>query len=469
MKTKRTGAATAVKTVTLTLGLTGAVMGSGLAAADTSNYGNYGFDVNDKVLNDSVYYSIGGGNVIAGPASRRTPNSIGMGVSWNANLMCGNFDLGATVQNQLNGVTNGFKSLMSDVVNAATSAVASLPAMIIQRSNPQLYDLLQNGVLQGKLSFDSAKLTCENMAKDMTDVVMGGSFMQQAQTEAYRSAAASTADAVAAKEQAESTGGNDGITWVGGTKKGGSGQSPIKVVHDTVVAGANVLTNRTETDEGTFSTSGSSEACAGGAMCKVWSSPAELANDVVKVLGEREVRTCDSCEQVSGTAGTGLIPMVAEAQESIVDTLAGLANGSLKITSDNLAKVSGGELLQVSRSVIDALKDDPDRPLLVQRLSGELALSRVLDKALLMRRTLVAGASIPEIQNAKEAAALVNSSLDQLDREISTLKQEMEIRSMLAKNTALTTLGRKKAAEAGSNGVDNVPEKTKLPNLYTGE
>ena len=467
VRIKRAGAVQAVKTVTLAVGLAGAVIGSSLAVAETSsNYGNYGFDVNDKVLNDSVYYSIGGGNVIAGPASRREPNSIGLGVGWNANLMCGNFDLGATVQNQLNGVTNGFKSLMSNVINAATGAVASLPAMIIQRSNPQLYDLLQNGVLQGKLSFDSAKLTCENMASDMTDMVMGSRLAQQAKADAYQQAAATTNDAVQAKEQAESTGGDKGIQWVGGARKGGKGQDPIEVIHDTAVAGANVLTNRTVTNTGTFSQATGSESCAGGSMCQVWSSPAELADDMVKVLGEKTLTTCTTCEQVAGKAGTGLIPMVAEAQDSIATTLAGLASGSLKVTNDNLAKVSGGELLQVSRSIIDSLRDDPERALLVQRLSGELALSRVLDKAILMRRALVAGASIPEVQNSDELQTAVDSGLSQLDREIGSLKQEMEIRKMLAENTALTSLSRKADRRDSNASAEDRPEPVSTPNLY---
>ena len=40
---------------------------------------------------------------------------------------------------------------MSSVIQSATSAVASLPALIIQRADPGLYNLLTNGVLQARL------------------------------------------------------------------------------------------------------------------------------------------------------------------------------------------------------------------------------------------------------------------------------------------------------------------------------
>ncbi|CAM5450298.1 hypothetical protein SSTU70S_06963 [Stutzerimonas stutzeri] len=56
-----------------------------------------------------------------------------------------------TLQNQLNGITNGFQTIMSNVIQNATSAVASLPALIIQRADPGLYNLLTNGILQARL------------------------------------------------------------------------------------------------------------------------------------------------------------------------------------------------------------------------------------------------------------------------------------------------------------------------------
>ncbi len=34
------------------------------------------------------------------------------------------------------------------MISSATGAVASLPAMVIQRANPGLYELLTNGTLQ---------------------------------------------------------------------------------------------------------------------------------------------------------------------------------------------------------------------------------------------------------------------------------------------------------------------------------
>ena len=104
------------------------------------------------------YYSIGGGAPILPPASTATDTvTLGASVAWGSNLTCGEFDPFVTVSNQLNGITEGFQQMMSNVLQAATAAVASLPGLILQRANPGLYDLMQNGILQGKLDVQFAE------------------------------------------------------------------------------------------------------------------------------------------------------------------------------------------------------------------------------------------------------------------------------------------------------------------------
>lgn len=84
-------------------------------------------------------------------------------------------NLETTLQNQLNGVTNGFQQIMSSVINNAISAVASLLAMILQRAVPALYNLLTNGILQTRLDYDLLKQTCRAMTEKMADMA-GGSY-----------------------------------------------------------------------------------------------------------------------------------------------------------------------------------------------------------------------------------------------------------------------------------------------------
>ncbi len=207
------------------------------AIAQTS-VNDYGLQHRGSVIGDDVLYSIGGGRAVSmtGAANMR---SIGVGVGWNSNLICGDMSLTTTLQNQLNGITNGFQTIMSNVIQNATSAVASLPALIIQRADPGLYNLLTNGVLQARLDFDRSKLTCRAIANRMADMAGGQlGWDQLAEGMALKKAVAST-DAVSAIEEAESSKGNEGVPWVGGDNAGGSGQAPIRVVADVTRAGYN--------------------------------------------------------------------------------------------------------------------------------------------------------------------------------------------------------------------------------------
>src|SRR3546814_6839027 len=90
----------------------------------------------------------------------------------------------------------GFQTIMSNVIQNATSAVASLPALIIQRADPGLYNLLTNGVLQARLDFDRSKLTCRAMAEKMAETAGGQlGWRQMAEGQALGDAVSST-DAV---------------------------------------------------------------------------------------------------------------------------------------------------------------------------------------------------------------------------------------------------------------------------------
>ena len=113
------------------------------------------------VIDDHVLYTIGGGRAVS---MSRAPDmqSYGVGLGWNSNLICGDMSLEVTLRNQLNGITE-----------SATAAVASLPALIIQRADPGLYNLLTNGILQARLDFDRSKLTCRQIADRMAEVAGG--------------------------------------------------------------------------------------------------------------------------------------------------------------------------------------------------------------------------------------------------------------------------------------------------------
>lgn len=391
-----------------------------------------------EVLDDRVMYSIGGGSAVGSPSSLYRPSGIGAGLSWRANMMCGNMDLATTLQNQLNGATDGFQRIMGEIVQNATQAVMSLPALIIQRANPGLYELLSNGVMQGRIDFDRSKHSCQAMAEKMADKVgQAGWGALAKQQEMQGNLEQSGGDAVTAVKNTEINNGNNGVSWVGGQKAGGDGQVPIRVTSDLVRAGYNLLHNRSVDDHAVIDDSG----CQGGAICRAWASPQEASEWAVRVLGETEVATCDSCETLRATAGSGLTPLIQETYSDHLKALQDLLSGAAPPTAENLGKASSS-MLPVTRGVIEALRDDPDQDLLARRLASETALSSVLDKALLLLRTLLAGSHEPNVASAEPAQTALAKNIDALEREIRLLQTELQVRQMLATNTASLVLDR---------------------------
>jgi integrating conjugative element protein (TIGR03755 family) len=432
----------------LTYGLLSALLVSHtqLQAAQTQ-VNKDGIHHNGTVIGDDVLYSIGGGRAVSmgGAASM---DSISVGAGWDTNLICGDMSLNTTLQNQLNDATQGFKSIMSNVIKNATSAVASLPALIIQRADPGLYNLLTNGILQARLDFDRSKSTCKSIADRMADIAGGQMSWGQLAEGVALSKAVGSKDAVAAIEQAETRRGNHGVPWVGGNAAGGSGQAPIRVVSDVTRSGYNLLNGRDVNDRSAIP----KNSCGNRLSCQTWSSPQEAEAWATKVLGEREHKTCDRCTKTQTKPGVGLTPLIQEEFDTKLQALAALINGTKPTTTEHLLAASS-QSLTVTRGVIEALRDEPDQDLLAQRLASEVALSSVLEKALLLQRTLLTGRKEPNVASNELAQQAISTESDILSQEINSLKTELELRRTLAGNSPMMLIQRQNDRAAGSLGV----------------
>jgi len=423
--------------------LTLALLSAPAAYADPLNV-----ETSGSVIGDDVLYSIGGGSAVnMGRAG--SMQSIGVGVGWNSNLMCGNMDISTTLQNQLNGATDGFRNIMSSVIQGATGAVASLPALIIQRADPGLYNLLTNGILQARVDFDRSKASCTAMAAKMADIAGSQTgWNTLAEGQAMKEAVSQNSDAVAATKTAESSKGNGGVPWVGGGKAGGQGQAPIKVISEVTKAGYNLLNSRSATDTSPISTS----TCNSGMVCGTWKSPDEAAQFANRVLGEVQQQTCESCTKSSTTAGVGLTPLIQEEYDAKLGALQELISGGKEMSPENLA-AAGSNSLPITRGVITALRDEPDQELLAQRLASEIAVASVLEKALLLQRTLLAGNKEPNVSANDVATDAITSESQNLKLEIDNLKTELELRRALASNSPMAIIARHKERKENSRSI----------------
>ncbi|MFU2075783.1 integrating conjugative element protein [Gallibacterium anatis] len=389
-----------------------------------------------SVLSDNVFYQIGGGSAVMTPPSRKRPHELALGLGWKANLMCGNFDIQTTVKNQLNGITDGFKDLMGNVIQSATGAVASMPAMIIQRANPQLYDILTNGVLQGRLDFADAKTSCEELANKAADYMADAGWGMMAKQQNFQEIASTEQDAVRAKQKSDKEDGKRGINWVGGEKRGGEGQKLIDVIGDVVAAGHNILNGKP-----VLSSSAVSNSECSGAMCQTFPKPSDIRDFTKRVIGDKGIKTCNTCGEQKATAGSGLSPVIEEEHIKVLKDLQDVLN-TPEPTAEQLQAVSS-PMIPVTRGLIEALKEDPEAKVLAHRLASEVALSKVLNKALLARRAILAGMREPNVAVNDKAQTELEKALVMLDREIDQVRMEMELQRSLTNNTALMVINKR--------------------------
>lgn len=396
-------------------------------------------------ITDGVYYKVGGGSVGTSFTSKR-PLTIGLGFKWNSNLICGNFDMKSTISNQLNGVTEGFNQIMGSVVSNATSAVASLPALIIQRANPQLYDLLTNGVLQGKLDFSDLMTNCKQMANKMADYAEDAGIVEAAKAENLSNMLTSKIDAIRANKLLEDEGGANGITWINGVKNGGRGQDPINVTIDTAKAGYNLLNNRNVLD----SSSINPNSCS-GSICAVWTSPADASKWIVDVVGNQTLVTDDTSNgSTAGTPGRGLNPIIQETYDDYYEKLVDLINGTKPINKVTLAELNGqGGAITVTRGIIESLQQDDEKEILARNLAHEMALANTMNNSLMARRILLAGRKEPNIAKNGSARDLLQKQIDELDTEINQIKLEYEMKKTISGNTAMLIVERNQNRQKG--------------------
>ena len=394
-------------------------------------------------ISDSLYYRIGGGTVNGYTYTFDRPKYLING-KWNSNLMCGNFDINSTISNQLNGVTEGFNNIMSEVINNAKGAVASLPALVIQRANPQLYDLLTNGVLQAKLDFSDIKTSCKQLAEKMIDYTDSAGFVQTAKAENLAEMLGKKVDAIRVDKQIDREAGKNGITWLGGIKRGGKGQEPIKITSDVALAGYNSLINRNVTDTTLVDNPENK-----GSVYKTWQKPSDAQKWLTDVIGERNMIT-DSENQSNDSAkpGTGLNPKIQEYYELYYNKLVDLVNGTKPINKQELESLHMSTV-NVTRSVIETLREDNERVVLVSRLSSEMALARTIEEALMARRIILAGRKEPNIAKNELAQSNITGQIDELDTELNQVKLEYDMRKSIAGNTLTIIQERKLQRQRG--------------------
>ena len=399
------------------------------------------------------YYEIGGAEPVSVPANPQvTSMTLGGSVQLGLGYSCAAFDPVAAVTNSLNDIGSGVDDMMAAMTAAATSAIAALPALILQRANPGLYDLFQNALLKAEETMQLATKSCEvmeaeiargkNPYSDLIALSKGNDWKLQMGIGGN--------DAVTAKEAVEAANGDGGIPWITG-QAGGAGQPELRFTGDIVEAGYNINMNRPITASGPIPEGSATR------LSEIWPEPSAARDWVVDVIGENIVTTCDTCRKDS-VPGTGLLPKLFQEGSAVTVELQGLVNGATAPTLDNLELITAPGVA-ITRQVIEAIRDMPatEQSLIVGRLVSEISTARTIEKALFARRLLLSGRQVPEVYATQVAREHADTSIAELDREIDNLLFETRVRREVVSATVVTLLQRAAARRQASLNVPSVP------------
>lgn len=157
--------------------------------------------------------------------------------------------------------------------------------------------------------------------------------------------------------------------------------------------------------------------------------------------------TCNesSCKQAQGgTAGRGLLPWAtscnAQNNNDCVDTLRnkmqGLVSGSTAVTKDNLTAVSADNLV-ISPQIIHILQgmDASQQGIFMNKLAQEVAIQRLMNKALTARDLLQTGSQVPVVATNEPAQKLLEQARTHLDKNIESIAFTAQIRRQMMSDT----------------------------------
>ena len=404
---------------------------------------------------DTAVYELGGAvpiKAFQGFSGRTVEARLRFG--WTGDLQCGNFDIASSITDQLGSAESAARQMMGNIVASAQGVVASLPGLVLQRLNPSLYDLLTGMMAEAGIGFRMARANCERTVEAMRDRTAAGGWRALAEGEFWkRQLGAGEEPTAAARAAGANAGGDAGATWIGGVPAGGAGQEPIRPVTDTAKAGFAGLQGQ---DSSTVA-GGGVLPCTDPAerLCAVFADSDAAAEFVRSVVGDVAVTTCSEsasgCVPVAAEPGEGLRPALINEIEALygdgatAGPVLDAVMGASDLTPAALDAMRGAGGHGVDPTVLAAIREDPSpsrRRAFAGRLAAEIALERTMERAFVARRLLRAGLRDPAVAQNEPAREAVREALDELNREIDELEQEMRFAESRARNLPLSVLGR---------------------------
>jgi len=399
------------------------------------------------------YYKLGGGQSVANPAHRSSHTiPLRVEVDVGSGYNCGLFNPRLSITHSLNSITHSFQAIQQSMIEHATSAVTQLPMYAISRADPALYHLLNNALLGAREDLNISMKSCQKMESDIAKgknpyqdwmTVSLGNDWQYHMSLANQDKNSESADINQAKTNVEQANGDQGIPWVQGVPArhgfyaGGKGQPPILVLHDTAIAGYNVILqmNRDYADVRAPRRTTDNQH-----LVDTWATPTLAAQWITTVLGDEKITTVATGEK-SSSPGVGLLPDNQALTQIVLPKLQNLVAAKPPLSLAQLTEVSAPGIM-LNQAVIQAIREKPPvtQAIVINKLAQEVATATLVDKAQLARQILQEGSQVPAIHGNPAAQHAIQQALAHLDHATQQLLLTAQVRKAFVSETAAQLL-----------------------------
>ena len=388
----------------------------------------------EYLIDDLIYYEIGGAHAISGPASYRRHARIRGSGELALGYACGEFDLEQNLKQMFNQFTSGLDRAVDTLIYAASGAIASLPLYLLRQANPNLANMLENTMLRYQDDYRLAVKSCEHAEQEVLagknpyyDWIKFGrhnSWKKVTQTN-------NTVTGIHKRVATE----HGCITWIGGEQYfcDKSDNREIRVYEGVASEGYRMLT---ETGE-----NGPASAIP-SRLTEYWPTANSAVQDILDITGETTITNARSMPP-AGQPPRGLSAAMHEDASKQKDRLNEVIEEShLRAISSQELQQLGGPGLAITPNLLRALRNmNPSlRESAIERISSEIALLRSMEKVNLARRIILVGASLPEVQTSPAREMIIREGLPLLETEARLLKDEYDLRTRAASSTAAVVI-----------------------------
>lgn len=233
---------------------------------------------------------------------------------------CGKFDPFENVQAMLKAAIEKFKKLPQMFVTAAQQAIAALPAYILNKINPSLYNVVTKNLDDAFKLFEVNFKDCQQIEREIAlgmnpyhSLVMAGIGDRMRVEMGF-----GTGTIDERMDNVQRAGPSNGVVMAGGKRYGGIDQDPIDVVTNVVSAGFNLLTNRSHDDN--------SELLSGieakkHPIANVFKKPSDMVQFVTDIYGSKAYMLTESSGPTASKPGKGYLPKYIELRDDTIEAL----------------------------------------------------------------------------------------------------------------------------------------------------